>query len=68
MDLADLAQDRVEGEAESGITASRLALTGAGATVCTDCAEPIPAARRMAAPWAVRCIDCQHDKEAGGQG
>ena len=27
---------------------------------CEDCGEEIPAARRKAAPHAVRCIECQN--------
>ena len=34
------------------------------ATVCEDCGEPIPEARRQAVPGCTRCIECQtiHDR------
>ncbi|WP_410499691.1 TraR/DksA family transcriptional regulator [Chitinibacter sp. S2-10] len=30
---------------------------------CHECGEPIPEARRKAAPHCTRCIDCQKDFE-----
>ena len=33
------------------------------ASVCADCAEVIPAARRRAVPTAIRCISCEHAHE-----
>ena len=30
---------------------------------CQECGEPIPAARRQAAPWATTCIECQGIRE-----
>jgi phage/conjugal plasmid C-4 type zinc finger TraR family protein len=38
---------------------SAKALTGTGQADCDDCGEAIPAARRLAAPAAIRCIQCQ---------
>lgn len=35
------------------------ALTGQGSDECEDCGQPIEPARRMAAPFAVRCVHCQ---------
>jgi phage/conjugal plasmid C-4 type zinc finger TraR family protein len=35
-------------------------------TVCIDCGDAIGAARKLAAPHAMRCVECAdyHDKEA----
>ena len=33
-------------------------------THCEDCGEPIPEARRSAAPGCTRCISCQQRAEA----
>jgi phage/conjugal plasmid C-4 type zinc finger TraR family protein len=45
----------------------RSALTGPGSDVCLDCDIDIPKQRRIAVPWAVRCVDCQeyHEKITG---
>lgn len=42
---------------------ARRALAGSGATHCADCGEPIPEARRRAAPFARRCATCQSERE-----
>jgi phage/conjugal plasmid C-4 type zinc finger TraR family protein len=34
-----------------------------GAMICSDCDQPLPAARRAAVPHAFRCISCQTDYE-----
>lgn len=26
---------------------------------CDECGDPIPPLRKAAAPWAIRCIDCE---------
>lgn len=36
-----------------------------GVIICTNCNNPIPAARLNAQPHAVRCIDCQTIHEKG---
>jgi DnaK suppressor protein len=36
--------------------------------VCEQCEEPIPRKRLDAVPWARRCVACQSQAEAGGQG
>lgn len=36
-----------------------------GATLCMDCGDHIPDARKKAAPGCVRCIDCQREFEEG---
>jgi len=35
-----------------------------GSAECCDCGEPIPEARRLACPGAVRCVACQREVEA----
>ncbi len=35
-----------------------------GRVCCPDCGEEIPAARLAAVPDAVRCVDCQRDRES----
>ncbi len=30
---------------------------------CSDCSEPIPYARLLASPWALRCVQCQEAAE-----
>jgi phage/conjugal plasmid C-4 type zinc finger TraR family protein len=39
------------------------ALMGQGSDQCEDCGAVIEAARRRAAPFAVRCVHCQADAE-----
>jgi phage/conjugal plasmid C-4 type zinc finger TraR family protein len=39
------------------------ALMGKGSDQCEDCGAVIEAARRRAAPFAVRCVHCQADAE-----
>lgn len=34
-----------------------------GKRVCLDCHDPIPARRLKACPHAVRCTDCQDDRD-----
>lgn len=38
-----------------------------GPRECDGCGEPIPTARRGAAPWARRCAPCQSSIERGGR-
>lgn len=62
--------DRLEAATESHdaarqrrIDSARRALSVPGATHCADCGEPIPKARRKAAPFARRCAACQSERE-----
>lgn len=58
-DLGDRATC-IEGlERTAGVAAVLARMQGQGADECEDCGCDIPAARRAAAPWAVRCIHCQ---------
>lgn len=38
-------------------------MQGEGQDDCEDCGLEIPKARRVAAPWAIRCAPCQTAKE-----
>lgn len=62
-DNADIAGELIELTLE-GSLASRLQATApVHATECDECGEPIPLARRQAAPWATTCIECQGIRE-----
>lgn len=76
-DLADLAADREQEIRDDAIAAHHRRLASAsGPTAdwpgladtadpepCAVCAEPIPAARRLAVPGCRTCIDCQRELE-----
>ncbi|WP_434456526.1 TraR/DksA family transcriptional regulator [Stutzerimonas urumqiensis] len=47
-----------------GVALVRARLNGHGAEFCEECGEPIPIARRRAAPWVVCCVDCASIREA----
>jgi phage/conjugal plasmid C-4 type zinc finger TraR family protein len=47
----------------AGISTVRAKLMGEGAEFCEECGEPIPVARRRAAPWATLCVECQSREE-----
>lgn len=60
-DEVDRAQAANEAFQSDALAAHRRkALTGAAsAHICIDCDEPIPEARRAAAPGCTRCVECQ---------
>ena len=43
---------------------ARRAPVGESLTHCTECAEPIPQARREALPGVKLCIDCVQERDA----
>lgn len=45
------------------IDAARRVIEAEGSADCEDCGEPIPGERRLAAPFAVRCLGCQEAQE-----
>lgn len=49
-----------------GVKAIRRLTTGVGSSECETCLVAIPEARRKAAPWATRCVDCQSIAEKQG--
>lgn len=69
MDERDLeaAEYSVEMEAKQSVQHARERVSGAGSDVCRDCGDVIPPARREAAPFADRCIDCQTSSEREGR-
>lgn len=58
---------QVMAEAE-GVAVAVAKLAGNGSDECEDCGLMIPRARRKAAPWAVRCVDCQSLREGRRHG
>lgn len=67
-DVADNALGSIELAKQLGITAALENLQGEGSEDCEVCGEEIPAARRLAAPWAVRCAPCQSKVELARKG
>lgn len=61
-DNADLATEIIEGHLSRSLENMK-AGRGEGAEDCRDCGIGIPAQRRVAVPWAVRCVDCQEIAE-----
>ena len=58
-DPLDRASELEEAERAAGAQSVRAQLAQPGATECEDCGDQIPEERRLAAPWAVRCVYCQ---------
>jgi phage/conjugal plasmid C-4 type zinc finger TraR family protein len=49
--------------------ARRVVVGGVGSSTCEECGDEIGQARRVAAPWATRCVECQEMAErARGRG
>lgn len=61
-DNADVATEIIEEGLERSLHNMR-AGRGLGAEDCEDCGTEIPAQRREAVPWAVRCVECQEMEE-----
>jgi phage/conjugal plasmid C-4 type zinc finger TraR family protein len=55
----DLAAARAEQERDAGVADAGIALAQTGSDICIACGEPISRERRLAAPFARRCIECQ---------
>jgi len=66
-DPVDRAGGMVEVERLSGIAVVRAQMQGDGQDDCEDCGCQIPAARRAAAPWAIRCAPCQEIEDQKGR-
>jgi len=59
-DIVDRAAEAEENFRQDALAAREARIPrGPCAKDCADCGEPIPAARRRAAPGATRCVDCQ---------
>lgn len=46
-----------------GVASVVAKMQGQGADECEDCGLDIPKPRRLAAPWAVCCVDCAWVRE-----
>ena len=68
MDEADRAAALIEATTANALARIQAAQQQAGQADCADCGEPIPAARRVANPAAIRCIDCQEIYERRHRG
>lgn len=55
----DLAELRSEQERDAGILSASTLVNRTGSQTCVDCTDLIEEARRKAAPFAERCIECQ---------
>lgn len=58
-DATDRATGLEEADRIGGVALVQARLNGHGAGFCEECGEPIPVARRRAAPWARLCVECQ---------
>ncbi|WP_405048165.1 TraR/DksA C4-type zinc finger protein [Flexibacterium corallicola] len=64
MDNVDFAQSYVENIRNNEIRSIQTQLrTHSSHKHCRDCEEPIGLDRRRAAPNAIRCMECERDKE-----
>lgn len=59
----DLAERLAQAERDAGAARVSARVAGRGCAHCHDCGEHIEAARRRAAPFAVRCLSCQQISE-----
>lgn len=66
MDAFDHSQAIEQRERDDAVKAAvaRARGPGLGSDICVCCGEPIPEARRRAAPRAMACLPCQTDLEA----
>jgi RNA polymerase-binding transcription factor DksA len=74
LELARTAADPADKAAASatlaelgGVALVRAKMTGEGQDDCEDCGCQIPAGRRAAAPWAIRCAPCQEVEDEKGR-
>ncbi len=65
-DVTDRASGLEEADRIGGVAMVQARLQGQGAEECEECGIEIPRTRREAAPWAVRCVDCQSIREERG--
>ncbi len=67
-DIVDRAQETVALDLAVSVVNARAAVAdGPGREFCLNCEEPIPQARREAAPGCQLCIQCQRESEARGK-
>lgn len=65
-DVTDRASGLEEADRIGGVALVQARLQGQGAEECEECGIEIPAARRLAAPWAVCCVECASARERRG--
>lgn len=58
-DDVDMAEGIIAAQRDAGVARAQAALVPSGAVTCEDCGDGIPAERRRAAPFCIRCADCQ---------
>jgi phage/conjugal plasmid C-4 type zinc finger TraR family protein len=61
----DMAEEVSARERAAAIARAAANVKSAGSDCCVDCGRPIPRERRLAAPFARRCFDCQIEMERG---
>lgn len=64
-------QDQIDATVEDAVKRARRQLAkGPGLSVCEECDEPIPEARRLAVPGVRLCVECQqaHDSQQAESG
>ncbi|MBA2781094.1 TraR/DksA C4-type zinc finger protein [Billgrantia kenyensis] len=66
-DTADLAGEIIETSLAIALARAQLPNTVATDPWCEECGEEIPQKRRLAAPWATTCINCQSVRERRGK-
>ena len=59
----DLALSDLELRELGEVSAALRRLRGEGYGLCTDCEAEIPFDRLKAEPWALRCVDCEAQRE-----
>jgi len=67
-DVTDRATGLEEADRIGGVALVQARLHGQGAEECEECGEEIPKPRRLAAPWAVCCVECQGLREGRRHG
>lgn len=65
-DIVDRATDYQAEWLEAQLAARPSAPAGPSLTICIDCGDDIPEARRAAAPGCKRCIHCESDHQKLG--
>ncbi len=66
MDIADMAEDRIEALSEEGLRRALGSVRQRGTEECVDCGDEIETARLAALPSARRCLCCQECAERFG--
>jgi phage/conjugal plasmid C-4 type zinc finger TraR family protein len=57
-------QDQIDDTIRDAVDSARARLgSGAAATHCDDCGDPIPEKRRVALPGARTCVACQAERD-----